>query len=135
MIRKIALQRVHYMPKELGEGILYVSEEFKIAGHLCACGCGSRVMTPLAPAEWSFAEEDGRPSLWPSIGNWQQPCRSHYVIDRGQIRWAGQWSDKQILAGRRREEAKRETYYRNRETETRSFLGGIRAWLRRILKL
>ena len=38
---KFVLQRVHHMPKELQPGILYVSEEFLTAAHLCACGCGA----------------------------------------------------------------------------------------------
>ena len=37
---KFKMRRVHYMPKDLKPGILYVSEEFNIAIHLCACGCG-----------------------------------------------------------------------------------------------
>lgn len=133
MIHKISLQRVHYMPKDLSEGVLYVSEEYKIAGHLCACGCGSRVMTPLSTTEWSFKDEGGLPSLWPSIGNWQLPCRSHYVISGGMVRWAGQWTDEQILAGRRREETRREAYFRSREPRPRG-VAALWAWIRRTFK-
>ncbi len=110
-MKTITLQRVKYMPRDLAPGILYVSEEFNVAGHLCACGCGSKVMTPLGPVEWKFTEQEGRPSLWPSIGSWQLPCRSHYVIADGRIRWAGQWSDAQILAGRRAEEERLQAHY------------------------
>jgi len=108
---KIELQRVQYMPKELKPGVLYVSEEFDIAMHLCACGCGSKVKTPLGPTEWSVEETDSGPSLSPSVGNWQQPCRSHYWIDRGEIRWASKWTPEQIAAGRRHEEERRRDYY------------------------
>jgi uncharacterized protein DUF6527 len=108
---RLALQRVTYLPKELAPGVLYVSNEYSVAGHLCACGCGNKVITPLGPAEWSFTETKGQPSLWPSIGNWQLPCRSHYIISAGQIKWAGQWNDAQILAGRRAEELRRQAYY------------------------
>jgi hypothetical protein len=118
------------MPKELGEGILYVSEEYKIAGHLCACGCGSKVMTPLGPTEWKFTAEGDKPSLWPSIGNWQLPCRSHYVIRRGRIQWAGQWSEEQISAGRQREQINREAYYRSREDAGRGLFGRLMKWLK-----
>jgi hypothetical protein len=84
---RFKLERVEYMPKQLEPGILYVAEEFDVAGHLCACGCGNKVMTPLGPAEWSFkASEDG-PSLTPSIGNWQLPCKSHYWISGGDVKW------------------------------------------------
>ena len=130
-MKAVSLQRVEYMPRELSPGILYVCEEFSVAGHLCACGCGNKVMTPLGPAEWKFSDRNGRPSLWPSIGNWQLPCRSHYVITDGQIEWAPQWTDVQISAGRRAEESKREAYYPSLDRERgwwprfRRFLGKL----------
>ena len=108
---RIRLQRVEYMPKVLEPGILYVSEEFQTAAHLCACGCGAKIRTPLGVTEWQVQDTSDGPSLWPSVGNWQQDCRSHYVIEAGRIQWAGAWSDEQVLAGRRAEEARREKYY------------------------
>ncbi|WP_408735329.1 DUF6527 family protein [Acidiphilium sp. JA12-A1] len=102
-----------------------------MAGHLCACGCGNKVITPLGPAEWAFSEVCGRPTLRPSIGNWQLPCRSHYVIADGCVQWAGQWSDAQVLAGRRAEERRRQSHYAalNRK---RGLWNRIWTWLRRI---
>lgn len=108
---KFELQRVRYMPKELKSGILYVSEEFEIAIHLCACGCGLKVKTPLGPTEWSVTETENGPSLWPSVGNWQQPCQSHYWIDSGRIRWARKWTPAEIEVGRQHEEERRREYY------------------------
>src|SRR4051794_13650241 len=108
---KFELQRVHYMPKELKPGILYVSEEFGTAAHLCACGCGSKIRTPLGPTEWSIQETNKGPSLRPSVGNWQQACQSHYWIDGGEIRWADKWTPEQIASGRRHEEDRRRAYY------------------------
>lgn len=107
----LVLNRVTFLPKDLTPGVLYVSEEYKVAGHLCACGCGSKVIVPLGPAEWSFYERNGRPTLRPSIGNWQLPCRSHYLITDGNVHWAGQWSEAQILAGRQAEQTRREAHY------------------------
>ena len=98
---KIELQRVHYMPKELKPGVLYVSEEFGAAAHLCACGCGSKIRTPLGPTEWALEETDSGPTLRPSVGNWQQACQSHYWIYRGEIVWSVKWTPEQIAAGRR----------------------------------
>lgn len=121
---ELALERVQYMPRNLASAVLYVSEEFAIAGHLCACGCGEKVMTPLGTTEWHFEERNGSPSLWPSIGNWQLPCRSHYVIRDGRIIWSGQWTDAQITLGRVAEEQRRQTYYAERERE--------RVWWRRL---
>jgi len=124
---RIRLQRVHYMPKELEPGALYVSEEFGTAAHLCPCGCGSKIRTPLGPTEWSFKETKGEPTLYPSIGNWQQACKSHYWIQEGRIVWAAQWTPEQIAAGCQAEELRRKAYY-----ET---LYARSSWWRRILKL
>jgi hypothetical protein len=108
---RFRLERVHYMPAKLEPGILYVSEEFGAVAHLCACGCGFKIRTPLGPTEWSVTETSSGPSLWPSVGNWQKPCRSHYIISRGGVEWAIQWTSAQILAGRHREEERRREYY------------------------
>jgi len=106
------LQRVRYMPQEINSGVLYVSEEFGIAVHLCACGCGAKVRTPLGPTEWNVDETPTGPTLRPSVGNWQLPCRSHYWIYRGEVLWATTWTSEQIAAGRRFEEARRRAYYK-----------------------
>ena len=108
---KIELQRVHYMPKELKPGVLYVSEEFGAAAHFCACGCGAKIRTPLGPTEWAFEETDSGPTLRPSVGNWQQVCQSHYWIYCGEIIWANKWTPKQIASSRRDEEERRHAYY------------------------
>lgn len=108
---KIELQRVQYMPKELKPGVLYVSEEFGAAAHLCPCGCGSKIRTPLGPTEWALEETDDGPTLRPSVGNWQQACQSHYWIYRGQVIWSDKWTPEQIDAGRRYEEERRQAYY------------------------
>ena len=102
---------VQFMPKLLEAGVLYVSEKYHTAAHLCACGCGEKIRTPLGPAEWSVRNAPRGPSLWPSVGSWQRPCRSHYVIDNGAVHWADQWSDAQVQAGRAYEQEKRERYY------------------------
>lgn len=108
---RIELQRVRYMPKELKHGVLYVSEEFGAAAHLCACGCGSKIRTPLGPTEWTLEETDRGPTLRPSVGNWQQACQSHYWIYRGEIRWCDKWTPVQIALGRRTEEERGRAYY------------------------
>lgn len=107
----IKLQRTKQIPRELEPGVLYVSEEFEFAAHLCACGCGSKIKTPLGPTEWEFTDTKGGPTLFPSIGNWQQKCESHYWITRGEVRWAPKWSKEEIHEGRQREQERREQYY------------------------
>jgi hypothetical protein len=99
------------MPKKLEPGVLYVSEEFGAVAHLCPCGCGSKIRTPLGPTEWSLKVTRMGPSLFPSIGNWQLPCKSHYWIKHGKIIWASSWTPEQIATGRHNEEERRHAYY------------------------
>lgn len=102
-MRDFILRRVHYVPAVLEPGALYVSEAFEVAVHLCACGCGAKVVTPLDATGWRFTEKVGQATLHPSIGNWQLPCRSHYWIRSGKVVWAEDWSEERVEAGRRAE--------------------------------
>ncbi|HEY8864452.1 MAG TPA: DUF6527 family protein [Candidatus Dormibacteraeota bacterium] len=130
---RIELERVRYMPKELRPGVLYVSEEFGTAAHLCACGCGSKIRTPLGATEWSIKETPAGPSLSPSVGNWQQACQSHYFIDRGEVVWAPKWTPEQVAAGRAGEQARRRAYFDDLDRQRRrGILRRIWLWLRRI---
>ena len=53
------------IPNILENGILYISEKYKTAIHLCACGCGEHTVTPLGDKnklnvkEWSFINNNG----------------------------------------------------------------------------
>lgn len=127
---KIRLEKVHYMPKRLAPGILYVSYEFGTAAHLCACGCGEKVRTPLGATEWTIKEHATGPSLWPSVGNWQRPCKSHYVIAEGEIVWAPRWSDAQVSSGRAREQHRREAYFGQLQRKRKNPLNTFVAWIK-----
>jgi len=109
-------------PEPLEPGYLYVSDRFATAAHLCACGCGRKVITPLSRAQWVLTF-DGTVSLRPSIGNWALPCESHYVIDHGTIRWAEGFGREQVR--------------RNRESDARAIDQARRterpSWWRRLL--
>ena len=98
-------------PEPLEPGILYISTRYANVAHLCCCGCGEEVTTPLAPTEWSITFDGKTVSLSPSVGNWALACKSHYFITRNQVRWAGSWTDEQVEAGRRRERAASQSYY------------------------
>jgi hypothetical protein len=52
-------------------------------------------------------------SLYPSIGNWNFPCRSHYWIDCSRVRRARLWTDDEIVEARREDEEMRARYYRD----------------------
>jgi hypothetical protein len=122
---KIELRRVRFMPQLLDPGLLYVSEEFEIAIHLCACGCGTKIKTPLGPADWSLEETKRGVSLRPSIGNWQETCRSHYWIRRGRVIWAKKLTSQQVDVASRSGVTRREARHIDEEQPV-SFLR--RAW-------
>ena len=92
---------VEFIPADLTQGKLYVSMLYATTVHLCACGCGNKVVLPLSPAEWQLYFDGESVSLAPSVGNWEYPCRSHYWIRANKIRWAAPWTNAQIAAGRR----------------------------------
>ena len=133
-LRTIQVRHVEYMPKQLEPGILYVSRKFGAAAHLCACGCGAKIRTPLDPTEWSLQETASGPSLWPSVGNWQQACQSHYIIEDGKIIWTDKWTPEQIAAGRRGEEERRKAYYAAMYAKQGLF-SRLWQWLKRLLGL
>jgi hypothetical protein len=82
---RIVPEFIETFPPDLSDGVLYVSATYSTAAHLCCCGCGHEVITPLSRSQWVLTF-DGQVSLRPSIGNWALPCRSHYVIVGGQVR-------------------------------------------------
>ncbi|MGY4197354.1 DUF6527 family protein [Bradyrhizobium sp. USDA 4520] len=133
MIDSFRLERVQYVPKDLAPGVLYVADEFDIAVHLCACGCGTKVTTPLGPTEWRVIDTSDGPTVVPSIGNWQLPCRSHYLITGGRTRWAGQWSEERIKAGRNAEQHRRDAYYAARAHDRKWWVRLVR-WLRDLFR-
>lgn len=95
-LNRIQHEYVEFIPTRLEEGRLYISRKYRTATHLCCCGCGMEVVTPLNPAKWQLSDHGAAVSLYPSIGNWSFPCRSHYWISHGRVRLAGTMSDVQI---------------------------------------
>lgn len=98
-VSSIVPEFIETFPTQLKPGVLYVSATYSTAAHLCCCGCREEVITPLSRAQWVLTF-DGNVSLRPSIGNWALPCRSHYVIDRGDVRWAWALSETEIRINR-----------------------------------
>lgn len=89
---------VEFIPDALDDGVLYVSLTHGTAVHRCCCGCGREVVTPLTPTDWKLTFDGETVSLYPSIGNWNFPCRSHYWITQNRIEWAEDWDDWRIAA-------------------------------------
>jgi hypothetical protein len=87
---------VKHIPDYLENRILYISLEYNTAIHLCACGCKNKVVTPISPIKWSFTFNGESISMYPSIGNWNFDCKSHYWIKNSEIIWAEKWDKKNI---------------------------------------
>jgi hypothetical protein len=95
-MKTIRPQYVEFIPGSLSEGVLYISERYRTAAHLCPCGCGEKVVTPLSSANWRLARKGDLVSLYPSIGNWSYACRSHYWIRDNKVIWSTQLSAAKI---------------------------------------
>ena len=115
--QRLTYRFVETAPDQLEPDVLYVSIEFAMVMHLCRCGCGSEVVTPLSPNDWKLTFDGESISLYPSIGNWSFPCRSHYWIRRNRIEWAPAWSYEEISEGRMEHQKIRRR--RNEETHVR----------------
>ncbi len=102
---------VRNVPRELEPGVLYISMDYATAVHSCCCGCGDRVVTPFSPTDWRMTFDGESVSLNPSVGNWNQKCRSHYVIQRNRVLEAGPWSKNQIEAESRRDKRAKAAHY------------------------
>lgn len=102
--RELILEFVKSVPEKPAAGTLYVSMEYASVVHLCCCGCGSEVVTPLSPKDWKLSFNGESITLHPSIGNWSFPCRSHYWIRSNRVQWAGDMTDREIRDGRRHDQ-------------------------------
>lgn len=118
---------VEYIPEHLEPGLLYISKRFRTASHLCCCGCGLKVVTPLNPAKWRLIDHGDSVSLTPSIGNWNYPCRSHYLIVQGTIQWASQLSLQLIAAVKGRDHADVQRYAGRRGVLSQ-FIDAFKRW-------
>lgn len=104
---------VRNVPRELDPGVLYISMDYATAVHACCCGCGERVVTPFTPTDWAMTFDGESVTLNPSVGNWNQDCRSHYVIKRGRVIECGSWTNARVEAERRRDKRAKQSYYSN----------------------
>lgn len=82
---------VELIPDKTEDGILYISMNYCTAVHRCVCGCGNEVVTPLSPTGWQLKFNGKNVTLFPSIGNWNLECKSHYWIINNKVRIAKSW--------------------------------------------
>ena len=83
---------VHRVPETLQPDVLYVCFDCNVVVHLCACGCGEKVILPIDPDFWRIEYDGETISLYPSIGNFQFACKSHYWIRKNNVVWADMFS-------------------------------------------
>lgn len=140
-MKKLNHRFVEYIPKDLEEGILYISIRFGTAVHKCACGCGNKTVTPLSPTDWELKYNGESVSLNPSIGNWSFPCQSHYWIINDEIRWADKWSKEKIQANRVRQQINKKRYFnssktssKESESEDQSLWNKFKNWISNLMK-
>jgi hypothetical protein len=84
MSKLLRTEHVRFMPRELNEDTLYISLEYEVAIHLCACGCRGKTVTPLDESGWRLSENGAGATLSPSISN-ASTCGAHYWIRDGKV--------------------------------------------------
>jgi len=109
---------VDLLPNTIEERTLYISIEYKTIVHLCLCGCKTKVVTPLSPTGWRMTFDGRTVSVYPSIGNWNLQCRSHYWIHKSGVLWSKPWTQAQIDAGFARDNELKLDYYRKGDAES-----------------
>jgi len=109
-IKRITPIFVEFIPENIEDGKLYISEVYQTAIHKCCCGCREEVVTPLSPADWQLRKVGQKVSLRPSIGNWNYRCKSHYFITENRIEWAKKFSQEQISETQKRDKVDKQRY-------------------------
>jgi hypothetical protein len=116
---------VQYIPEQLEPGVIYISMEYATAAHSCCCGCGEQVITPFTPTDWRLTFDGETISLWPSIGNWNFRCRTHYIIRNSRVLGAEPWEDLQVEHGRRRDKKRQQKHFGKDGFDERQAVGVI----------
>ena len=111
---------VDSIPADIEDNVLYISVPFCTAIHRCVCGCGKEVVTPLSPTDWRFTFDGKTVSLYPSIGNWNFDCRSHYFITKSKVEHVRKWKDWEVEYGRQNDVQCKEQYYGTQEPEAKT---------------
>ena len=103
-LKSITPKFVDLIPEVIARGILYISIPYATATHSCACGCEARVTTPIRRNFWVLTWNGEEVSLKPSIGNFNEPCKSHYWIAENKIVWVNDmWNYPKMKHAIRRE--------------------------------
>ncbi len=115
---KLIHKFVKNVPEKLEDGVVYVSMEYSTAIHKCCCGCENEVVTPFSPTDWKFTFDGETISLYPSIGNWDFRCQSHYWITNNEVEWAPRWSRDQIKYEREEDKFNNVEHFKNKKIKS-----------------
>lgn len=108
---------VEFIPNDLEDGVIYISIEYKTAVHMCVCGCGHKVVTPITPTDWRITFNGRTISLYPSIGNWNFECQSHYWITHNRIEHAPKWGTYRIEQGREDDRRRKDRFFDSKKDD------------------
>ena len=122
------------IPDNIEPGLIYISRRFLTAIHLCACGCGKEVVTPLSKGEWKLTNVKRLISLYPSIGNWDYPCQSHYWVMQNRIVWDGKISREYIEHARENHNSKLAFLYNSEQVADKSIFMKFKIFIKRIIR-
>lgn len=111
---------VDIIPAHLDPGKLYITIEYNAVLHLCCCGCGRKVSTPLSPAQWQITYDGQTVSLYPSVESDGFPCQSHYVIRNNRVNWVEQLPKETARTRRLADHHAVESYIKERTSESSS---------------
>lgn len=83
-LRKVEIEPIwcDLIPDELEQNKVYISLEYKSSVHLCLCGCGNLVVTPLNKDGWVLSNINNKITITPSILNNNCPNKSHYILTK-----------------------------------------------------
>lgn len=111
MTKKIIHKFVETIPDKIESGIVYISLEYTAVVHKCFCGCGNEVNTPLSPTDWKVTFNGDSISLYPSVGNWNLACQSHYWIKNNSVYYAEKWLKDDVAYAKAKDNIAKAKYY------------------------
>jgi len=111
---------VEFIPNDLEDDVIYISIKYKTAVHKCICGCGHKVVTPITPTDWRITFDGRTISLYPSIGNWNFECQSHYWITNNRIEHSPKWSSNRIELGRRNDRKRKDQFFGSKKDDDKN---------------
>jgi hypothetical protein len=70
-----------------------------------------KVVTPISPVGWQLTFDGETVTLFPSVGSWNFPCRSHYFVRRDTVVSGENMSQYEIERGRARDQKARDEHF------------------------